>query len=173
MRRPAGPRQHGGAGGTTRSSGPARVTPGASRKSPRAVPQKFSAPGGWRGGDVDVAGHDELLPAIAHAVERQTDRQLRQGLLRLRHSLLFCGTNVERCAGAAQASCAGAVVPGNVLCIRSWSQAEPFFDFISPMRTIRLSRWRWPCWTHIPMMFWRRARSCRAEVSLAGRLSCR
>ncbi|MGW7509495.1 McrC family protein [Streptomyces massasporeus] len=38
-------------------------------------------PGGWRDGDVDVAGHDELLPAIAHAFERQTDRALRQGLL--------------------------------------------------------------------------------------------
>ncbi|WP_341849394.1 McrC family protein [Streptomyces bungoensis] len=37
--------------------------------------------GGWRDGDVDVAGYDELLPAIAHAVERQTDRALRQGLL--------------------------------------------------------------------------------------------
>ncbi|MFD8538985.1 McrC family protein [Streptomyces rubrogriseus] len=38
-------------------------------------------PGGWRDGDVDVGGHDELLPAIAHTVERQTDRALRQGLL--------------------------------------------------------------------------------------------
>ncbi|MER7109308.1 McrC family protein [Streptomyces sp. NPDC000229] len=37
--------------------------------------------GAWRGGDVDVAEHRELLPALAHAVERQIDRALRQGLL--------------------------------------------------------------------------------------------
>lgn len=37
--------------------------------------------GGWRDGEVDVAAHRDLLPAIAHAVERQTDRALRQGLL--------------------------------------------------------------------------------------------
>jgi 5-methylcytosine-specific restriction enzyme subunit McrC len=37
--------------------------------------------GPWREGDVDVAGHRELLPALAHAVERQVDRALRQGLL--------------------------------------------------------------------------------------------
>jgi 5-methylcytosine-specific restriction enzyme subunit McrC len=38
-------------------------------------------PRGWRDEEVDVAGYDELLPAFAHAVERQTDRALRQGLL--------------------------------------------------------------------------------------------
>ncbi|MGW1716636.1 McrC family protein [Streptomyces sp. NPDC002156] len=38
-------------------------------------------PSGWREGTVDVAGHDGLLPAFAHAVERQTDRAVRQGLL--------------------------------------------------------------------------------------------
>ncbi|WP_405691646.1 McrC family protein [Streptomyces sp. NBC_01185] len=38
-------------------------------------------PRGWRDGAVDAAGHDELLPAFAHAVERQTDQALRQGLL--------------------------------------------------------------------------------------------
>jgi 5-methylcytosine-specific restriction enzyme subunit McrC len=37
--------------------------------------------GGWRDGDVDIAGHDELLPAVAQAVERQMDGALRQGLL--------------------------------------------------------------------------------------------
>ncbi|AKL68313.1 McrC family protein [Streptomyces sp. Mg1] len=37
--------------------------------------------GGWRGGQVDVGEHREVLPALAHAVERQTDRALRQGLL--------------------------------------------------------------------------------------------
>ncbi|WP_427167336.1 McrC family protein [Streptomyces sp. C1-1] len=37
--------------------------------------------GGWRDGEVDVAGHRDLLPALAHAVERQIDRALRQGLL--------------------------------------------------------------------------------------------
>ncbi|MEU5769556.1 restriction endonuclease [Streptomyces asoensis] len=37
--------------------------------------------GGWRDGEVDVAGHRDLLPTLAHAVERQIDRALRQGLL--------------------------------------------------------------------------------------------
>jgi 5-methylcytosine-specific restriction enzyme subunit McrC len=37
--------------------------------------------GGWRDGEVDVTGHRGLLPALAHAVERQIDRALRQGLL--------------------------------------------------------------------------------------------
>ncbi|MFI1535789.1 McrC family protein [Streptomyces anandii] len=37
--------------------------------------------GGWRDGKVDVTGHRDLLPALAHAVERQIDRALRQGLL--------------------------------------------------------------------------------------------
>ncbi|GAA2257263.1 McrBC 5-methylcytosine restriction system component [Streptomyces atrovirens] len=37
--------------------------------------------GAWRGGEVDVAEHREVLPALAHAVERQVDRALRQGLL--------------------------------------------------------------------------------------------
>ncbi|WP_149826784.1 McrC family protein [Streptomyces tailanensis] len=37
--------------------------------------------GSWRDGDVDVAEHRDLLPALAHAVERQVDRALRQGLL--------------------------------------------------------------------------------------------
>ncbi|THA77101.1 restriction endonuclease [Streptomyces sp. A0642] len=37
--------------------------------------------GGWRDGQVDVAEHRDLLPALAHAVERQIDRALRQGLL--------------------------------------------------------------------------------------------
>jgi 5-methylcytosine-specific restriction enzyme subunit McrC len=35
----------------------------------------------WRDGQVAVAGHRDLLPALAHAVERQVDRALRQGLL--------------------------------------------------------------------------------------------
>ncbi|MFE9562881.1 McrC family protein [Streptomyces sp. NPDC006487] len=38
-------------------------------------------PRGWRDGTVDVAEHAELLPALAHAVERQTDRALRRGLI--------------------------------------------------------------------------------------------
>ncbi|MGW1491642.1 McrC family protein [Streptomyces sp. NPDC002402] len=38
-------------------------------------------PRGWREGEVEVAEHRELLPALAHAVERQVDRALRQGLL--------------------------------------------------------------------------------------------
>ncbi|MEU0843664.1 restriction endonuclease [Streptomyces sp. NPDC005962] len=37
--------------------------------------------GGWHDGEVAVADHQGLLPAIAHAVERQVDRALRQGLL--------------------------------------------------------------------------------------------
>ena len=37
--------------------------------------------GNWRNGDVEVAGHRDLLPALAHAVERQVDRAVRQGLL--------------------------------------------------------------------------------------------
>ncbi|MFJ3659782.1 McrC family protein [Streptomyces sp. NPDC090119] len=36
---------------------------------------------GQRDGMVDVAEHPELLPALAHSVERQVDRALRQGLL--------------------------------------------------------------------------------------------
>ncbi|PWG12311.1 restriction endonuclease [Streptomyces sp. V2] len=35
----------------------------------------------WRDGQVAVAEHREVLPALAHAVERQVDRALRQGLL--------------------------------------------------------------------------------------------
>ncbi|TRV80121.1 restriction endonuclease [Streptomyces sp. 130] len=35
----------------------------------------------WRDGDVGLAGHRDLVPALAHAVERQIDRALRQGLL--------------------------------------------------------------------------------------------
>ncbi|GAB3949796.1 McrC family protein [Streptomyces sparsus] len=35
----------------------------------------------WRDGEVEVAEHRELLPALAHAVERQVDRALRRGLL--------------------------------------------------------------------------------------------
>ncbi|MFF9456430.1 McrC family protein [Streptomyces flaveolus] len=37
--------------------------------------------GAWRDGEVDVGEHREVLPALAHAVERQVDRALRQGLL--------------------------------------------------------------------------------------------
>ncbi|MFG2561423.1 hypothetical protein [Streptomyces sp. NPDC048496] len=37
--------------------------------------------GGWRDGQVDAAEHREVLPALGHAVERQIDRALRQGLL--------------------------------------------------------------------------------------------
>ncbi|MFI6699968.1 McrC family protein [Streptomyces sp. NPDC050509] len=37
--------------------------------------------GPWRDGLVSVAEHREVLPALAHAVERQMDRALRQGLL--------------------------------------------------------------------------------------------
>ncbi|MFI0165551.1 McrC family protein [Streptomyces sp. NPDC017095] len=40
-----------------------------------------SDPRGWRDGAVELATHDELLPAFAHTVERQIDRALRQGLL--------------------------------------------------------------------------------------------
>lgn len=36
---------------------------------------------GRRDGLVDVAEHQEVLPALAHSVERQVDRALRQGLL--------------------------------------------------------------------------------------------
>lgn len=35
----------------------------------------------WRDGEVEVAEHRDLLPALAHAVERQVDRALRQGVL--------------------------------------------------------------------------------------------
>ncbi|WP_338894751.1 restriction endonuclease [Streptomyces sp. TG1A-60] len=35
----------------------------------------------WRDGEVEMAEHRDLLPALAHAVERQVDRALRQGLL--------------------------------------------------------------------------------------------
>jgi 5-methylcytosine-specific restriction enzyme subunit McrC len=38
-------------------------------------------PKGWRDDQVDVAEHEDLLPALAHAFERQTERALRQGLL--------------------------------------------------------------------------------------------
>lgn len=38
-------------------------------------------PKGWRADQVDVAEHAELLPALAHAFERQCERSLRQGLL--------------------------------------------------------------------------------------------
>ncbi|MGW3232715.1 McrC family protein [Kitasatospora sp. NPDC001095] len=38
-------------------------------------------PHGWREGQVEVDDHREVLPALAHAVERQVDRALRQGLL--------------------------------------------------------------------------------------------
>lgn len=38
-------------------------------------------PKGWREDDVDAAEHADLLPAMAHAFERQTERALRQGLL--------------------------------------------------------------------------------------------
>lgn len=37
--------------------------------------------GGWRDGEVDVGAQRDLLPALAHAVERLVDRALRQGLL--------------------------------------------------------------------------------------------
>ncbi|MGW2282306.1 McrC family protein [Streptomyces sp. NPDC001770] len=40
-----------------------------------------SDPRAWRDGRVELAEHDELLPALAHAVERQIDRALKQGLL--------------------------------------------------------------------------------------------
>lgn len=38
-------------------------------------------PKGWRDDQVDVAEHTDLLPALAHAFERQCERALRQGLL--------------------------------------------------------------------------------------------
>ncbi|MFF8309711.1 McrC family protein [Streptomyces lydicus] len=41
----------------------------------------FDPKDGWRDGEVEVAEHREVLPALAHAVERQVDRALRQGLL--------------------------------------------------------------------------------------------
>ncbi|ALO96781.1 McrBC 5-methylcytosine restriction system component [Streptomyces hygroscopicus subsp. limoneus] len=41
----------------------------------------LSPSGIWRDGEVEVAGHRDLLPALAHAVERQVDRALQQGLL--------------------------------------------------------------------------------------------
>ncbi|MFH8238407.1 McrC family protein [Streptomyces sp. NPDC018321] len=41
----------------------------------------LDANGIWREGEVDVAEHRELVPALADALERQTDRALRQGLL--------------------------------------------------------------------------------------------
>ncbi|MEV7724857.1 restriction endonuclease [Streptomyces sp. NPDC087917] len=37
--------------------------------------------GSWRDGQVEVGEHRDLLPALAHAVERQIDQALRQGLL--------------------------------------------------------------------------------------------
>ncbi|WP_331449192.1 5-methylcytosine restriction system specificity protein McrC [Streptomyces prasinus] len=37
--------------------------------------------GAWRDGEVEVAEHRDLLPALAHAVERQVDRALLRGLL--------------------------------------------------------------------------------------------
>ncbi|MFD5764318.1 McrC family protein [Streptomyces sp. NPDC127049] len=41
----------------------------------------LSPDGIWQEGEVGVTGHRDLLPAFAHAVERQVDRSLRQGLL--------------------------------------------------------------------------------------------
>ncbi|MFE0946303.1 McrC family protein [Streptomyces mutabilis] len=41
----------------------------------------LDANGAWRDNEVDVAEHRDLVPALAHALERQTDRALRQGLL--------------------------------------------------------------------------------------------
>lgn len=38
-------------------------------------------PRGWREDQIDLAEQTDLLPALAHAFERQTDRALRQGLL--------------------------------------------------------------------------------------------
>jgi 5-methylcytosine-specific restriction enzyme subunit McrC len=37
--------------------------------------------GSWRDGEVEVAEHRDLVPALAHTVERQVDRALRRGLL--------------------------------------------------------------------------------------------
>ncbi|MFF5012620.1 McrC family protein [Streptomyces sp. NPDC001165] len=37
--------------------------------------------GAWQEGEVEVAEHRDLLPALAHTVERQVDRALGQGLL--------------------------------------------------------------------------------------------
>ncbi|MEX2982264.1 McrC family protein [Streptomyces sp. C36] len=42
--------------------------------------------GGWRDGQVDMAEQRDVLPALAHAVERQIDRALRQGLIQGYHS---------------------------------------------------------------------------------------
>lgn len=38
-------------------------------------------PRGWREDQIELAEHPDLLPALAHAFERQADRALRQGLL--------------------------------------------------------------------------------------------
>ncbi|MCF3143246.1 McrC family protein [Streptomyces platensis] len=38
-------------------------------------------PRGWRDGQVDVAEHREVLPALAHAYERQVERAIGRGLL--------------------------------------------------------------------------------------------
>ncbi|MFF3540915.1 McrC family protein [Streptomyces platensis] len=38
-------------------------------------------PRGWRDGQVDVAEHREVLPALAHAYERQVERAIGKGLL--------------------------------------------------------------------------------------------
>ncbi|MFG3509167.1 McrC family protein [Streptomyces sp. NPDC047821] len=38
-------------------------------------------PRGWRDGQVDVAEHRDVLPALAHAYERQVERATRHGLL--------------------------------------------------------------------------------------------
>ncbi|GAA1946098.1 McrC family protein [Kitasatospora viridis] len=38
-------------------------------------------PRGWRDGQVELGENHDVLPALAHAVERQVDRALRQGLL--------------------------------------------------------------------------------------------
>ncbi|MFH8656288.1 McrC family protein [Streptomyces afghaniensis] len=38
-------------------------------------------PRGWRDGQVDVAEHQEVLPALAHAFERQVERAIRAGLI--------------------------------------------------------------------------------------------
>lgn len=39
------------------------------------------SPKGWRDEDVSLQAHDDLLPAAAHAFERQADRALQRGLL--------------------------------------------------------------------------------------------
>ncbi|MFH9466174.1 McrC family protein [Streptomyces clavifer] len=38
-------------------------------------------PRGWRNGDVEVGEHRQLVPAVAHALERQVERALGKGLL--------------------------------------------------------------------------------------------